>query len=65
MTDNPQCSFCGTPASEAMQLVAGTGVGIGKTVFICAGCIEFCARMVITKHPEWRDKLDLSPIEEA
>jgi hypothetical protein len=65
MIDNPHCSFCGTSARNALHLVAGTGAGIGKTLFICEGCIEFCARIVITEHPEWRNRLNLSPMAKA
>jgi len=39
-------------------LVAGPGV------FICDECVQICVRAIITSHPEWRERLDLTPIRE-
>lgn len=51
-----RCSFCGKQNSEVMKLIAGPQ-GI-----ICDECVQVCVRILITEHPEWRDRLDLSPI---
>jgi ATP-dependent Clp protease ATP-binding subunit ClpX len=57
MAEEPSCSLCGKPKNEVMQLIAG---GRG---FICDECVQLCVRIVITEHPEWRDRLDLTPFQ--
>jgi hypothetical protein len=52
----PECSFCGKPKSEVMQIIAG------PEAFICDECVQLCVRIVIAEHPEWRDQLDLTPL---
>jgi ATP-dependent protease Clp ATPase subunit len=58
MVDEPSCSFCIKPQNQVLQLIAGAGV------FICDECVQTCVRIIITSHPEWRERLDLTPIRQ-
>jgi hypothetical protein len=55
--EEPACSFCGKPQGDVLQLIGGA------PGFICNECVQLCARVVVSKHPEWREQLDLSPLE--
>ena len=58
MTDQPlKRSFCGKQKAEVMQLIAG------PTGSICDECVQLCVRVLITEHPEWRDKLDFTAVK--
>jgi ATP-dependent protease Clp ATPase subunit len=57
MTKPPECSFCGKVKSEVLQLVAG------PKVFIFDEYVQLCVRILITEHPEWREKLNLTKLD--
>lgn len=57
MAEDIHCSFCGKHQSEVLQIIAG------PNVFVCDECVQLCVRMVITSRPEWRERLDLTPIQ--
>ena len=56
MAEDIRCSFCMKPQSQALELVAG------PNVFICDECVALCVRLIIMSHPEWRERVDLTPI---
>lgn len=45
-----RCSFCGKTQDEVMRLVEGPGV------YICDGCIEFCASLLLDDENEYKQK---------
>jgi ClpX C4-type zinc finger len=51
------CSFCGKPKNEVLQLVAG------PYAFICDECVLLCVG-ILTEHPEWRERLNLTLLED-
>jgi ATP-dependent protease Clp ATPase subunit len=59
MPDERHCSFCGKAQSAVLQFVAG------PNVFICDECVQLCVRIIITSHPEWRERLDLTPFDKT
>jgi ATP-dependent protease Clp ATPase subunit len=57
VTDDLHCSFCRKSKDEVKQIIAGPEASI------CNECIQLCVRIIITDHPEWREQLDLTPLE--
>lgn len=52
------CSFCRKPQNEVLKLIAGANV------FMCDECVQLCARIITTEHPEWRERLNLTLLED-
>jgi|GEM_PF-4937352 len=44
------CSFCGKPQADVLQLVAG------PEAFICNECVQLCVAIVATENPGWLER---------